>query len=194
MLKKKEERHPSKGGIGYTGGSDYELLPHREIMELREELLKLKHKPSEKTLQIAMVELSAKLDKLMDIFEEAREEIRIEEGGLTFQERMKPLMGRMEKILEQNSQIAEGIVAVADLIGEMKEGGVRKEAPVSSFHEAPALGGGIPPAPLGMPEMPPAGGMSEMPPPPGEVPEMPPPPGGMPPPPPMPKKKKLGLF
>jgi len=172
--------------IGFTGGTDYELLPHKEIMELREQLQQLKNKPTERNLQVAMVELSAKLDKMVDIFEEARHEIKIEEGGLTFQERMRPMMNRMEKILEQNSQIAEGIVAVADLIGEIKDG---------------VVGGSASPAPETAPPMPEGPSMaSPMPPMPGPTPPLPPPPGagapaGMPPPPPMPPPpKKKGLF
>lgn len=102
-------------------GQDYELMPHNEVLELRDELRKLKMHPNEKTLQLSMVELAAKVDKLIDIFTEAMHEIRIEEGGLTFQDKMKPLVDRMDKILEQNSQIAEGLVAVADLVNEMKD-------------------------------------------------------------------------
>ena len=148
-------------------GSDYEILPHKEIVELREELLKLKAKPSERTLQISMVELAGKVDKLIDIFADALEQIRVEEGGLTFQEKMKPVLTRMEKILEQNSQIAEGIVALADMVNEIKPGGVEEE-PKLDIGE-PALPTG--PAPLG----------SAVPPPPGLPPPGPPVPPGAPP-------------
>lgn len=144
----KKEIEPFKGP-GY--GEDYELLPHRDIVELKEELRKLKAKPSEKTLQIAMVELSSKMDRLIEIFEEAKEMIKIEEGAFTFQEKIKPLVTRVEKVLEQNSQIAEGVVAIADMVNELK--------------------GGTAPAPA----MPPAPGFGEMPPPPSEE-GMPPPP------------------
>jgi len=102
-------------------GEEYELMPHKEILELRDELHKLKMRPNEKTLQLSMVELSAKVDKLIDIFSEAMHEIRIEEGGLTFQDKMKPMVDRMDKVLEQNSQIAEGVVAIADLVNELKD-------------------------------------------------------------------------
>lgn len=140
-------------------GSDYEILPHKEIVELREELLKLKAKPSERTLQISMVELAGKVDKLIDIFSDALEQIRVEEGGLTFQEKMKPVLTRMEKILEQNSQIAEGIVALADMVNEIKPGGA--EEPKLDIGE-PALPTG--PASLG-PAVVPSG--PPVPPPPG---------------------------
>ena len=143
-----------------TYGNDYEILPHKDIVELREELRRLRAKPTERTLQISMVELGGKIDKLIDVFSEALQEIRVEEGGLTFQEKMKPLLNRMEKILEQNSQIAEGIVALADMVNEVQ--GVSKKPQMKE--EAPPLieptGLGLGPQPLrpgGIPPMPPVG-------------------------------------
>jgi len=65
---------------------------------------------------------------------------KTEEGGLTFQEKMKPLFEKMNKVLEQNSEIAKGIVAVADLVNEMKPG---TGAPLG----APAPPVALPPAP-----------------------------------------------
>ncbi len=103
---------------------EYELLPHKEIEELREELHKLKEfeiTPTKK-LKVGLVELNTKLDKMLNIFDEAREEIKLEEGGLSFHEKMKPMVEKMNKILEQNSEIAEGIVAIADLVKDLKEG------------------------------------------------------------------------
>ena len=107
--------------IAQEAGEEYEILPHKELHELREELGKLKERPTDRTLQISMVELASKLDRMMDIFEEAQEMIRVEEGALTFQEKMRPLLERMDKVLQQNSQIAEGIVGLHDLIMDMRD-------------------------------------------------------------------------
>ena len=117
MAEKKEMKNPA----AEEAGEEYEILPHKELHELREELGKLKERPTERTLQISMVELASKLDRMMDIFEEAQEMIRVEEGALTFQEKMRPLMERMDKVLQQNSQIAEGIVGLHDLIMDMRD-------------------------------------------------------------------------
>lgn len=100
----------------------YELLPHKDILELKEELRSLKAKPTEKNLTISMVELSTKLDRLIEIFEQAQEELKVEEGaGLSWQEKMKPLMERMDKVLEQNSEIARGLVGLSDQLNEVKD-------------------------------------------------------------------------
>ncbi len=126
MADKKEAK-----SIAQEAGDEYEILPHKELHELREELNKLKQQPTEKTLQISMVELASKLDRMMDIFEEAQEMIRVEEGALTFQEKMRPLMDRMDKVLQQNSQIAEGIVGLHDLLMDIRDevvGGAREKS------------------------------------------------------------------
>jgi hypothetical protein len=106
----------------HTEGDEYELVPYKEIQDLKEELKKLKDVPipSSKKLQVSMDDLASKIDRMTAIFEEAGHEIKTEEGGLTFQEKMKPLFEKMNKVLEQNSEIAKGIVAVADLINELK--------------------------------------------------------------------------
>ena len=117
---------------------DYEILPHKEVAELKEELHKLKTFEVEPTkkLTVNLVELNIKLEKLITIFEEANKQITVEEGGLSFQEKMMPILEKMNKILEQNSEIAEGIVAVADLIKEFRTNLENKGVLV---HETPLL-------------------------------------------------------
>jgi len=139
-----------------NNSEDYELMPHHEIEELKEELAKLKEfeiTPTKK-LRISLVELNSKIDKLLDIFEEANRQIQIEEGGMTFNEKMKPLVEKMHKILEQNSQIAEGIVTMADMVKEMRQALVEKgiletEKPFPELPRRNDIGMG--PMPMSMP-------------------------------------------
>ena len=101
---------------------EYELVPYKEISELKSELQKLRDVPipSSKKMQITMDELALKMDRMVAIFEQASHEMRTEEGGMTFEERMRPIIEKTNKVLEQNSEIAKGIVALADLIEELK--------------------------------------------------------------------------
>ena len=135
---------------GPSEEENYELVPYKEIQDLKEELKRLKDVPipTGKKLQISIDELASKLDRMTAIFEEAGHEIKTEEGGLSFQEKMKPLFEKMNKVLEQNSEIAKGVVAVADLINElrsrMEEGfTVKKDeaamGPVMSDRTAPTF-------------------------------------------------------
>ncbi len=163
---------------------EYELLPHKEIEDLKEELSKLKEfeiAPS-KRLQVSLLELNTKLDRLITIFEDATHELRVEEGGLSFTEKMKPLLEKMNKILEQNSEIASGILALADMVKELKE------KPEEMPRQRPMMEEEAPmpmmaPRPAGMmapPRAPPVGPM-----PPGVPPGMPLPP--------LPRKRTFGI-
>ena len=108
-----EEKSPTE--------EEYELLPHKEIEDLKDELAKLKEfeiAPSKK-LQLSLLELNNKLDKMVTIFEDASHEMKIEEGGLSFTDKMKPLLEKMNKILEQNSEIASGILALVSFHNAM---------------------------------------------------------------------------
>ncbi len=130
-------------------GDEYEILPQKEISELKEELRKLKEfeiTPSKK-LGVQLVELNAKIDKLLSIFEEATTALQIEEGGLSFKEKMHPVIEKMNRILEQNSEIAQGIVAVADLVKDLREDlgkGVTVKEPLAISE--PQLEPGAPPS------------------------------------------------
>ncbi len=167
---------------------EYELLPHKEIEELKEELAKLKEfeiAPSKK-LHVSLLELNTKLDKLITIFEDASHEMRVEEGGLSFTEKMKPLLEKMGKILEQNSEIASGILALADMIKEMK--GERAEP----AHEEPEIPTPLETPAFAMPQpaAPPAITAPPRPAPPvGAM----PPAGGLPPLPPLPRRRTFGI-
>jgi hypothetical protein len=164
---------------------EYELLPHREIEDLKEELSKLKEfevAPSKK-LQVSLLEVNAKLDKLITIFEDASHEMRVEEGGLSFTDKMRPLLEKMNKILEQNSEIASGILALADMV---KEKSGRMESGFETYNAPPAAAGFN--VPSKMPEMPggaPMGAQAAGPMPPGVPPGMPLPP--------LPKRRTFGL-
>lgn len=170
---------------------EYELMPHKEIVELREELRKLKSLPPEagKHAEVSYEMLTKKIDRLIEIFEEAEKTIKIEEGAATWKEKMAPVVDRMNTVLKQNSEIAEGIVALADIMGEIKdklEVGViykAKEVEKVKTEPIPRPALAVPPRPAG-PPIPLPGA------PPRPVPGAPPP--GMPPRPPMPPPRAAG--
>jgi len=124
----------------------YELVPFKEINELKDELRKLRDVPipSSKKMQVSMDEIAMKMDRLIQIFEQAYHEMRAEEGGLSFAERMKPLVDKMDKILEQHSELAKGIVALADMMEQTKS---VQSAPSSNMFAPQPLPGMMPPPP-----------------------------------------------
>jgi hypothetical protein len=119
----KPEAKPEKSEVWSAPEEEYELVPYKEIAELKDELHRLKDYPipSSKKLQVSMDELALKIDRMTQIMEEAGHEMHAEEGGLSLEDKLGPIMERLEKVLEQNSEIAKGIVAVADLIEELRQ-------------------------------------------------------------------------
>lgn len=144
-----------KSQVPESEGDTYELLPHKDILELKEELRQLKAKPTEKNLQISMVELSTKLDRLIEIFEEAQEQIKTEGESLSWEDKLRPITEKMDKVLEQNGEIARGILGLSDMINEVKETLEKTKSPSEPSGFIEPLEG--PPPAQGSPNLPPLG-------------------------------------
>ena len=177
----KKDKHEEDHKQSKLKETDYELVPFKEIDSLKRELNKLKEfpVPSAKKLSIGMEDLAVKLDRMTSIMEEAAHMVKVDEGGLSFEEKMRPLINKMNKVLDQNAEIAKGILAVADLVNSVSEK-VEKLESKEPLMPKPRITESMPPPPGAMP---PPG---NMPPPPETAPEgmpPPPPPGAMPPPP-----------
>lgn len=133
---------------------EFELLPHKEIIELREELKRMKESeinPTKK-FSVGVSELNSKIDKLISIFEEAGQQMTQIEGGATFEEKMAPVNEKLNKILEQNGEIASALVALADMMNELKSSKPEKVEPIEpSFPDSmpipPMIGSGSMPPP-----------------------------------------------
>src|SRR3989338_559988 len=100
----------------------YEIMPHHEIAELKRQLEELKSKASDSDSQKlinSMNALAKQLSELITVFRNAAEEMKTEEKDEHFvAKKMEPLLDRMDAIVDQNKTIAEGMVAVADIIKE----------------------------------------------------------------------------
>ena len=167
---------------------DYELMPHQEISELRQELRKLKGNASPGVnLHISMEKLSANIEEMLLLIREASKGVKEEEGPMI--RAIQDVVRDVRELKEQNKRIAEAILAVADMIKKpvpekrpepspfdnpQPFGGPMNEPP----EFGPMHGGPLPPPGMGSPRPMPGAGM--------------PPPGIPPPPEPMPKRR--GLF
>lgn len=165
---------------------EYELVPHNQLEFLRQEVEKIKSNPfgdshSSKDLLSSMSELNKNVAKLVAIFETANDEIVRDYKDQANTE-------KINKVMEQNEKLAKGIVAIADLLKELKEfkAGMQPQesgdsdrrmnppsrAPVpgrNPFLDQPPLGlgapGGIPGRPGPQQDLPPID-LSNIPPPP----------------------------
>lgn len=108
-----------------SDNDEYELLPRQEIEALKKELERLKKHPfgemeEGETLLEAINNLNNSIRKLTDIFTKAQADLETQysEGA--------PLED-LKDIKEQNEEIAQGILAVADMLKEDKEAREFKE-------------------------------------------------------------------
>jgi len=192
----------------------YEIMPYKEIIQLKKQIAELQQKTgdtSSKELLNSMASLTKSMNNMLQLFSSAAEEMKLEEkteGELS--QKISPLIDKVERLEDQNKTIAEGLVAIADMVKDMRG---KKEMHKPLPPEPEPFGGldeGLPPLepprPTGGPlpyhdsvrvvtrrPMPPLGG--QMPPPPGMPPfgrPMPPPGGPMPPPPGMPPGPDMG--
>lgn len=105
-----------------------EALPFEKLDALKREIesLKLaktcstaakKKTANPENVMESMEKLSETLQNFMQTFEEATEEMKLEEREEElFVKELKPLHDKMDQIVEQNEKIAKGIIAVANML------------------------------------------------------------------------------
>jgi uncharacterized protein YukE len=99
---------------------DYELVPHREIEGLKSEVERLKKAPAQassgaggKSLSSSVEELNLSIKKLIELFTNTEAELSKDYAEHNPIEEFK-------EIKRQNEQIAQAILALADLVRDLK--------------------------------------------------------------------------
>lgn len=107
-----------------TDEGAYEIMPYKEIVELKKQIAELSQKSgdnSPKELLQSMAALTKSINDLISLFGSAAEEMKLEEkteGELS--QKIGPLIDKVSNLEQQNRTIAEGLVAVADMVKQMK--------------------------------------------------------------------------
>jgi hypothetical protein len=90
---------------------DYELVSKNEVNKLKEQIKALKEGNGSGSTNLIL----SKVNQMLDIFKEASLNLKNQKPGDS-----QGINEKLDKILEQNQRIAEGLLAVADLINEEK--------------------------------------------------------------------------
>ena len=102
----------------------YEIMPYKEIVELKKQIGELKRKTgdtSSQELLQSMSTLTKSMSSMMQLFGSAAEEMKLEEKTEhELSGKIDPLMDKVDKLEEQTRTIAEGLVAIADMVKEIK--------------------------------------------------------------------------
>lgn len=103
--------------------AEWEIMPHKAIENIKNEIDDLKLKAASKnavsneSLRKSMDNLTHSVNALMALFKEAAEELKIEEESReNMTDQFGPLLDRIDNLESENKKIAQGILAVADLI------------------------------------------------------------------------------
>jgi ABC-type transporter Mla subunit MlaD len=101
---------------------DYEIIPHKEIIELKKEIEHLKKNPFGKgknaeNLLDAVNDLNDNISNLIKVFNDATNELKNEK----YNKEDSNLLNKINDLFEQNKEIAEAIVSVAEMVKEEKK-------------------------------------------------------------------------
>ena len=102
----------------------YEIMPYKEIVALKRDITELKKKSGEapsRDLLNSMNNLTKSMEGMLQLFRTAAEEMKSEES-VDVNKQLAPMKAEINKLSEQSKTIAEGMVAIADMVKEMKEG------------------------------------------------------------------------
>ena len=116
---------------------DYDLMPHRELMNLKRQVDEIKQNPivnapSGKDLMNSVNDLNKSVGGLLELFKSATDEMRLEDKDQDLAVRkIDPILDKLDKVIEQNKLIAEGLVSISDMIEDFisKQGGFKPQVP-----------------------------------------------------------------
>lgn len=111
----------------------YDLMPHRELEELKKQVaeLKAKHnKSSSQEVVNSLNQLTRSMDAMLMLFTEAAKNVKAEE------KEESNIAYRLAEIVDQNKTIAEGMVTVSDMVKDFIE--KQGHRPLSAPRPAPS--------------------------------------------------------
>lgn len=104
---------------------NYELMPLDEIKRLKDEISELKkekHYAPSFVVAKSLDRLANSLEGLFKIFEVAATDIEQDNTSkLSFEEKISPIIAKLEMLESQNKDIAEGMLALADIVKKLDE-------------------------------------------------------------------------
>lgn len=116
---------------------DFEIVPEKEVSNLKKEISKLKQDPLGQSeagskLYTTMDNLNESMNNMLNLFKIAADGMQNEEKEEVFlAEKIKPLFEKVDKVIDQNEKIAKALVAIADMIDDLKNN--RPEDPVGDL-------------------------------------------------------------
>ncbi|MEK6808831.1 MAG: hypothetical protein AABY14_04045 [Nanoarchaeota archaeon] len=109
----------------------YGIISYRDFARVKKDIDELKSKnnvDTAKPLADSITKLSQNIDNMLQLFKNAAEEIKYEDSNQNHLSKdTGELSAKIEQILKQTKTIAEGMMAIADMVKELKS--EREEKP-----------------------------------------------------------------
>ena len=101
--------------------AEEEFVPYKDISELKKELEGMKGRKdiSAKELYEAVQGLSQTITDMLEVFGAAAEQMKLEEKGYEAESKKhEAIISKLDKMLDQNRTIAEGMVSIVEMVKE----------------------------------------------------------------------------
>jgi len=105
---------------------DFEIVPQKDFLQMKRDVDELKTNPlgatqSGKDLKSSIDNLNSTMKEMLDLFSTALETIKIDEHDKRLvEEKITPLVAKIDELSNQNEKIAKALVAIADMVKDMK--------------------------------------------------------------------------
>lgn len=120
--------------------AEEELDFYKDISDLKRDLegLKLKKNISNEDLYDAVQKLGQTITDMLEVFAAAAEQMQVEEKSYDAQTKKQDMFStKLDKLIEQNKTIAEGMVAIVDLVKDKFTSDEKEEKEEPMFNPAP---------------------------------------------------------
>ncbi|MBS3135645.1 hypothetical protein J4401_01675 [Candidatus Woesearchaeota archaeon] len=100
---------------------DERITPYSDIADSKKQVNKIQANPNPSSDQLIMTvqHLTRSMGSMLELFRTAAEEMKLEEKEEhAVAQQITPLLRKLDEMMEQNKVIAEGMVALADLVKE----------------------------------------------------------------------------
>jgi len=101
---------------------EYDILPRNSLEKLKADLDSIKKKTSgegSENIIKSMEELKSSINNLLDMFKAASEDMKLEQAEQHgVEKKLAPLAKKVDMLIEQNQELAKGLVVIADMVKE----------------------------------------------------------------------------
>jgi len=124
---------------------NFEIISSRNLGQMQREVEGLKEQLNSPGFKItqkfgqSIQTLTDSISELNSIFKTAAEQMKVEEQGGKIEEKLDPIVNRLNEVIEQNRELAKAVLVVVDMLEEFMKR-QREESMEQQRMNAPSIG------------------------------------------------------